>query len=450
MPVTTIQWEDLTNFEDISTGSFGIVRKADYLGTDVAVKQFLDISDQPGFDVQKYISRETEILANVHHPNVLQYMGLAVHETKVYLVTELIGGGHLGAWIEAATAAAAGKENIGWRMRVSFATDIARALVYLHTHNIIHRDLKSENLLLTERPPRVPRSAPGYLFVELMDTWVSIERLRQKEVKAVRHNHLRVPPISAPEIILGMDFDHRVDIFSYGVILCEIITMSTSAHQTFARETPYFGIDPASIHPIGDTPCPPDLLAIAVGCTDADAAKRPLLKDVLIRLRKLEAELTKDAAGPLPHLGVLGSGDSLSPDARSPSMGSLGGAGGGGGEGGSESGSSRRSERPPDSSSPSHGSTGGTLPRGDSSPSVRRIGHTVPHRFSLIARPTMAKCDVCHKRMGLSKKHLQCDDCENVYHKRCGPLAPPACGLSSELRTSLEVLEPRKQTGLHQ
>ncbi|KAJ3169309.1 hypothetical protein HDU88_001109 [Geranomyces variabilis] len=438
MPVTTIQWEDLTNFEDISTGSFGIVRKADYLGTDVAVKQFLDISDQPGFDVQKYISRETEILANVHHPNVLQYMGLAVHETKVYLVTELIGGGHLGAWIEAATAAAAGKENIGWRMRVSFATDIARALVYLHTHNIIHRDLKSENLLLTENNR-----------LKICDFGLSRKAATSPEERA-RLSFCGTDGYMAPEIILGMDFDHRVDTFSYGVILCEIITMSTNAHQTFARETPYFGIDPASIHPIGDTPCPPDLLAIAVGCTDADAAKRPLLKDVLLRLRKLEAELTKDAAGPLPHLGVLGSGDSLSPDARSPSMGSLGGAGGGGGEGGSEGGSSRRSERPPDSSSPSHGSTGGTLPRGDSSPSVRRIGHTVPHRFSLIARPTMAKCDVCHKRMGLSKKHLQCDDCENVYHKRCGPLAPPACGLSSELRTSLEVLEPRKQTGLHQ
>jgi len=36
--------------------------RADYLGTDVAVKEFLDISDQPGFDVQKYIGREVEIL----------------------------------------------------------------------------------------------------------------------------------------------------------------------------------------------------------------------------------------------------------------------------------------------------------------------------------------------------------------------------------------------------
>ncbi|KAJ3153355.1 hypothetical protein HDU86_005313 [Geranomyces michiganensis] len=434
MPVTTIQWEDLTNFEDISTGSFGIVRKADYLGTDVAVKQFLDITDQPGFDVQKYISRETEILAGVHHPNVLQYMGLAVHENKVYLVTELIGGGHLGAWIQ---AAAAGKENAGWRLRVSFATDIARALVYLHTHNIIHRDLKSANLLLTENNR-----------LKICDFGLSRKAATSPEERA-RLSFCGTDGYMAPEIILSMDFDHRVDTFSFGVILCEIITMSTNEGQTFAREAPYFGIDPASIRPIGDTPCPPDLLAIAIGCTDADAAKRPQLKDVLLRLRKLEAELTKDAAGPLPHLGVLlGSGDSLSPDARSPSLASLGGAAGGGGEEGSERGGSRRSERPQDSPASQQGST--TLPRCDSSPTVRRIGHTVPHRFSLIARPTMAKCDVCHKRMGLSKKHLQCDDCDNVYHKRCGPLAPPACGLSSELRTSLEVLEPRKQIGPHQ
>ncbi|KAI8904231.1 kinase-like domain-containing protein [Powellomyces hirtus] len=301
----SINWGDLTDFQDISSGSFGIVRKADYLGTDVAVKEFLDISDQPGFDVQKYIGREVEILGSVHHPNVLQFMGICVHEKKVYLVTELITGGHLKAWIQGA------KKDTSWRLRVSFATDIARALVYLHAHRIIHRDLKSENLLLTEN-----------FRLKICDFGLSREVALTIDEKN-RLSFCGTDGYMAPEIILGMSFDERVDIFSYGIILCEIITMSAADKQTFQRETPFFGIDPATVKPDDPAGCPRELLEIAIACTDADPDKRPILKDVLVKLRKLETELMKEV--PL-NFGVLGSDQALSPEGRSPSIGSLDGS----------------------------------------------------------------------------------------------------------------------------
>ncbi|KAI8823343.1 kinase-like domain-containing protein [Fimicolochytrium jonesii] len=406
-----IPWEELTHFEDISTGSFGIVRKADYLGTDVAVKEFLDISNQPGFDVQKYIGREVDILSSVHHPNVLQYMGISLHERKLYLVTELITGGHLKSWIEAS----ANKVGVdpAWKLRISFAIDTARALVYLHAHRIIHRDLKSENLLLTEN-----------LRLKICDFGLSREVATTKEERG-RLSFCGTDAYMAPEIILGQAFDERVDVFSYGIILCELITLSSDASQSFRRETPYFGIDAASI--VAAPNCPGDFLEIARTCTDADPEKRPRLKDVLTRLRRLEAEVVAERPG---NIGAFmeseaGRGASVATSAA-------GEARIAGSDGSLTDGSPDSLAPPSSSSSPttSHDALPSPSPSqsaqsiaariasqppssihqgSPSSATMRRLGHYVPHRFSVVSRPTMAKCEVCAKRIGITKKHLQCD-----------------------------------------
>ncbi|KAJ3199175.1 hypothetical protein HDU67_003054, partial [Dinochytrium kinnereticum] len=95
-------------------------------------------------DLKKYIEREIEILRDVRHPNVVQFMGCATHDNKLLLVTEYVAGGNVKEWIADLT------RELGWRTRISIATDAARALAYLHAHDIIHRDMKSENLLVTE------------------------------------------------------------------------------------------------------------------------------------------------------------------------------------------------------------------------------------------------------------------------------------------------------------
>ncbi|KAJ3321805.1 hypothetical protein HDU76_014021 [Blyttiomyces sp. JEL0837] len=118
----------------INAGSFGTLAKADYLGTEVAVKTFLDIKQQDvGFDVHKYIEREVNILKEVRHPNVVQFMGCTIHDNKVLVVTEYVPGGNVKEWILDHT------RDLHHRMRVSIAIDVARAMAYLHAHGIIHR-----------------------------------------------------------------------------------------------------------------------------------------------------------------------------------------------------------------------------------------------------------------------------------------------------------------------
>ncbi|KAI8850066.1 kinase-like domain-containing protein [Chytridium lagenaria] len=199
----SIAFEDLANLAQVGTGSFGKIYVAD--GTDVAVKTFLgtvssifsqcnsyvDISHQEvQVDLKKYIERE--------------FMGCATHENKLLLVTEYVSGGNVKEWIADCS------RDLGWRTRISIATDAARALAYLHAHDIIHRDMKSENLLVTENKR-----------IKVCDFGFS--RPTAKTAAEVRRlSFCGTDTHMAPEIILGMPFDSKVDIFSYGVVLCEL------------------------------------------------------------------------------------------------------------------------------------------------------------------------------------------------------------------------------------
>ncbi|KAI9104806.1 kinase-like domain-containing protein [Phlyctochytrium arcticum] len=469
----TIDWSDLLITDDISKGSFGVVKRAEYLGTDVAVKEFLDLKDVPGFDLQKYIGRELEILSSSRHPNVVQFMGTSTYENKVYLVTEFVSGGNLKKLLMDPS------KRCSWRMRVSFAIDIARALVYLHAHHFIHRDLKSENLLLTENHR-----------LKLCDFGLSREIARTVEERR-RLSFCGTDGYMAPEIILAMDFNEQVDVFSFGVILCEIITWTVAEEEKFKREVPYFGVDPATVE--ADPGCPSALREIALSCTESAPEKRPPLIEVLQKLRKLEVDLAKEepvhiglATGPTSDSGLKRSESGISVDSidagdrDSPHSSEFGevmcersykitlgtflvGRSRSRSHTASQTdihtnkvgstvfsanyttsflGSAHPSDEHLDSQASPQPITTGSSP-------IRRIGHFVPHRFSLVSTPTFTKCEGCHKRIGLGKRHLQCDECTTVFHKSCAGNAPPTCGLPPDLRNSLAILEPQSASGSH-
>lgn len=88
------------------------------------------------------------------HPNIVLYLGLSYSTPSpttrqpacTYIVSEFVPGGNLRSFL---IQASRGQREFPWRLRLSFATDIARAVAYLHARKCIHRDLKGENLLIT-------------------------------------------------------------------------------------------------------------------------------------------------------------------------------------------------------------------------------------------------------------------------------------------------------------
>ena len=118
-----------------------------------------------------------------------------------------------------------------WRLRMSFATDIARALAYLHARKCIHRDLKGENLLVTAN-------------CRLKITDFGFARIAARnEEESKRLTFCGTDSYMSPEILLGNEFDLPTDIFSLGVIFCEILARKLADDNTFRRTAPLFNID---------------------------------------------------------------------------------------------------------------------------------------------------------------------------------------------------------------
>lgn len=95
-------------------------------------------------EAQHNFLKEVAVLRSLHHSNVLRFIGVLYRDKKLHLVTEFVPGGSLKELIHDSDLV------LPWEWRARFAKDIACGMAYLHSKNIIHRDLNSLNCLVRE------------------------------------------------------------------------------------------------------------------------------------------------------------------------------------------------------------------------------------------------------------------------------------------------------------
>ncbi|KAG1852620.1 kinase-like domain-containing protein [Suillus tomentosus] len=273
-PFDVIPFEDIKGeWKKLGSGSFGNVYKGSYLGIDVAIKEVLPSSS---YNVAKYFEREWRLMKEARHPNVVLYLGLSrapPPDGRIFIISEYIENGNLRTYIFDKT------KPFPWRLRLSFATDISRALAYLHARKCIHRDLKGENLLVT---------ANGRLKI----TDFGFARIAARnEEESKRLTFCGTDSYMSPEILLGEEFDLPTDIFSLGIIFCEIAARRLADDRHFKRTGPMFGIDPEEVHRWASPGCPPAFLALAFDCLAQDPKARPTTRVILERLGEIETEV---------------------------------------------------------------------------------------------------------------------------------------------------------------
>lgn len=287
-----IQFADLTGPEGgpwvkIGGGSFGVVYQGEYLGTPVAIKEVLPNNT---YDVEKYFERECVLMKEARHPNIVQYIGLTKSpgpDGRIYIISEFVGG-NVRSYI------ADKKRSFPWRLRMSFAMDIARALAYLHARNCMHRDLKGENLLITPNE-RVKVCDFGF---------ARIAARNQEEMRRI--SYCGTDGYMSPEILQGIDFSLPSDVFSLGVIFCEIASRHLVDSTTFKREMPSFGLDAQEIRNMASQECPEDFLQLCIDCVHVEAPMRPDMREVVRRLRNIEIQVVRrEQARELQRGGTL-------------------------------------------------------------------------------------------------------------------------------------------------
>ncbi|KAJ6762880.1 SERINE-THREONINE PROTEIN KINASE [Salix purpurea] len=200
-----ICWEDLVIGERIGLGSYGEVYHADWNGTEVAVKKFLD-QDFSGAALDEF-RREVRIMRRLRHPNVVLFMGAVTRPPNLSIITECLPRGSLYRILHRPQC------QIDEKRRIRMALDVARGMNCLHASmpTIVHRDLKSPNLLVDTN-----------WTVKVCDFGLS--RLKHNTFLSSKST-AGTPEWMAPEVLRNEPSNEKCDVYSFGVILWELATI---------------------------------------------------------------------------------------------------------------------------------------------------------------------------------------------------------------------------------
>lgn len=269
----------------LGEGGFGRVYKGTLQSTGqvVAVKQL----DRNGMQGNKEFLGEVLALSLLHHPNLVNLIGYCADGDQRLLVHEFIPGGTLE---DRVLDNASGKKTLDWYTRIKLAYGAALGLEYLHekaSPPIIYRDFKSSNILLDEE-----------FNPKLSD--VGLAKLGRDQDKMHGPSRLMgAYGFCAPEYSRTGEVTMKSDVYSYGVILLELITGRRAIDTTRANDEqnlvawaqPLFR-DPKKFPDMADPLLnkqfpEKDLnqaVAIAAMCLQEEAAVRPFMSDVVTTL----------------------------------------------------------------------------------------------------------------------------------------------------------------------
>ncbi len=136
---TQIPSKEIVLGDFIAAGGMGKVYKAKWHRNIVAVKQLLASDLSP--EAQESFAKESAIIESLRHPNVVQFFGVCTDSTPFQMVMEYMPRGSLYSVLKS-------KHDFSWLARYQIALDTATGVAFLHSKKIIHRDLKSLNILL--------------------------------------------------------------------------------------------------------------------------------------------------------------------------------------------------------------------------------------------------------------------------------------------------------------
>ncbi|XP_026209297.1 mitogen-activated protein kinase kinase kinase 11 [Anabas testudineus] len=275
-----VDFRELSLEEVIGVGGFGKVYRGTWKGRLVAVKAARQDPDEDISVTAQNVRQEARLFAMLTHPNIIALKGVCLQEPNLCLIMEYASGGPL-------SRALAGRR-IPPHVLVNWAVQIAKGMLYLHSEAIvpvIHRDLKSNNILLAQP---IENECMEGLTLKITDFG-----LAREWHKTTKMSTAGTYAWMAPEVIKSSTFSKGSDVWSYGVLLWELLT----------GEAPYRGIDGLAVAygvavnkltlPIPST-CPEPFAKLMAECWDQDPHRRPNFSSILAQLTALEQQVKEE------------------------------------------------------------------------------------------------------------------------------------------------------------
>uniref|UniRef100_A0A8C7ZXR0 Mitogen-activated protein kinase kinase kinase 12 n=1 Tax=Oryzias sinensis TaxID=183150 RepID=A0A8C7ZXR0_9TELE len=252
-----VPFEEISDLQWVGSGAQGAVFLGKFHGEEVAVKKVRDI-------------KETEIkhLRKLKHPNIITFKGVCTQAPCYCILMEYCAQGQLYEVLRAG-------RKITPSLLVDWSMGIAGGMNYLHLHKIIHRDLKSPNMLITHDD-----------LVKISDFGTS----KELSDKSTKMSFAGTVAWMAPEVIRNEPVSEKVDIWSFGVVLWEMLT----------GEIPYKDVDSSAIIwgvgnnslqlPIPES-CPDEFIDFTLHQKNCKPRNRPSFRQILLHLDIASADV---------------------------------------------------------------------------------------------------------------------------------------------------------------
>lgn len=269
-----IPFSSLVLTAQIGTGGFSEVYKGTYGGQEVAVKRLLYKPGEAGDRALRDFKAEVLLMARMNHPCILGFLGVV--PSPLCLVSEYCSNGNLFDLLHNSPV------RLPWHLRLRMALEVAEGMKFLHstTPVIIHRDLKSLNLLV-DRDWHVKVSDFG------------LSRFKALSSSAFMTAQCGTFHWMAPEVIAGHRYTESADVYSFGINLWELLT----------RKVPYKGLEPMqvgiAVYTRGERPpiprdCPAAFAALMQACWHAEPSCRPTFVQLVPVLKQMTAQATAE------------------------------------------------------------------------------------------------------------------------------------------------------------
>ncbi|GAM20898.1 hypothetical protein SAMD00019534_040730 [Acytostelium subglobosum LB1] len=298
IPRPRFDLKDIKIIKEVGKGAFGIVYEAEWNGEIVALKKLIppigadnmqeDEKKEDRLRVFREFSHEVYSMSRLSHPNVMKISGYCLQ--PLCMALEYVKHGSLYNLLSNNLI------EIGWGLRLQIATEIAKGMHHMHSHNppMIHRDLKSPNILM-------------HGFVEgnnPVSTIIDYGTSTELYGGAALARCVDQPLWLAPEVMASMPYSEPSDVYAFGIMLWELYTRA-HPYDEFAFGQWMSKLEDEIIlglRPTIPASCPPEYVELIQSCWAHEPNSRPTFASIVETLGNLKKRFAPVSSTLPPHI----------------------------------------------------------------------------------------------------------------------------------------------------
>jgi serine/threonine protein kinase len=292
--------------KELGKGAFGIVYRGKLFGKHVAVKKL--INQNVDAETLTTFKKEVAIMSKLRHPNVLLFMGASTEPGNLMIVTELMPRGSVHDLLHDP------ETTLSFKVRMKMAKQAALGMNWLHRSKppFIHRDLKTSNLLVDDNfNVKVCNKKEGnarqkglltifflfFFFCKVCDFGLAHMKTHGNK-KQGSYGATGTPLWMAPEVLMNKEYDESADLYSFGIVLWELLTGKEPFEDIDTYSTLLDRVVTGGERPEIPDGTPSKLKALIKASWDADPKRRPSFDKIIPLFDEIIVDsIIKDSEG---------------------------------------------------------------------------------------------------------------------------------------------------------